>query len=273
MERDPRPPIQGRTLPSGPFEGPSGWIAGIGFGWLVLLRCLGLYLRILVGASRLDLPAFAAALRQAGLSILPAITLVSLALGLILGRQTQGILDQIDLPGLVLLSLVSTAVMEVVPILVGILVAGRAGVALAVRQATLAVSGELDGLLVSGIDPVRFTLGPVLLAMLLMSFAFTVWGTLTTLVAAALWLWLMANLPPALFLDALGHALAPTDLLEALSKPLLFAVLIALIATVNGMAAGRDPEGISRAATGTMIGAVAGILLADLAVILLVRGQ
>jgi len=44
------------------------------------------------------------------------------------------------------------------------------------RQATLAVSGEMDGLLVSGIDPIRFTLGPVLLAMLLMSFAFAVWA-------------------------------------------------------------------------------------------------
>ena len=49
--------------------------------------------------------------------------------------------------------------MELVPILVGILVAGRAGVALAVRQATLVVSGQMDGLLVTGTNPIQFTLG------------------------------------------------------------------------------------------------------------------
>jgi phospholipid/cholesterol/gamma-HCH transport system permease protein len=54
------------------------------------------------------------------------------------------------------------------------------------------------------------------------------------------------------------------DLAEALVKPLLFALVIALIATVNGSIAGRDPEGISRAATQTMIGAVTTILLIDL---------
>ena len=38
---------------------------------------------------------------------------------------------------------------------------------------------------------------------------------------------------------------------------------------VNGTAAGREPQGIGTAATRTMIGAVAAILVADLAVILL----
>lgn len=253
------------------FSGPTGWIEGIGLAGLVLARCLGLYFSILAGKARLDLPAFAASLRQAGLSILPAITLVSLVVGLILGHQSQSILGQLDLPGLILASGAYAVVMEVIPILVGILVAGRAGVALAVRQASLAVSGEIDGLLINGIDPIRFTLGPVLLAVLLMSFAFTVWGSLVTLGAAGLWLWGMAGLSPASLLDAFGRALAPGDLVEALLKPVLFSLLVAVIATVNGTAAGRDPEGIGQAATRTMVGAVAAILVADLFIVLLFR--
>jgi phospholipid/cholesterol/gamma-HCH transport system permease protein len=247
-------------------------VEGIGLAALTLLGCLGLYVRILVGRARLDLPAFAAALRQSGLSILPAITLVAAAVGAILGHQTEAVLGQFNLPGLVLLPITYGLVMELVPVLVGILVAGRAGVALAVRQATLTVSGEVDGLLVNGIHPIRFTVAPVLLAMLLMSFGFVVWVSLVTFAAAFLWLWAQVNIPPALFLDALAQSLSPSDLLEALGKPLLFALLIALIATVNGTAAGRDPQGIGEAATSTMIGAVAAILVADLLVILLVRG-
>lgn len=261
-----------RDAPDRPFAGPTGWVEGIGLAAFTLVGCLGLYLRILLGRARLDLPAFAAALRQSGLSILPAITLVAAAVGAILGRQTESVLGQFNLPGLVLLPITYGLVMELVPVLVGILVAGRAGVALAVRQATLTVSGEVDGLLVNGIHPIRFTVAPVLLAMLLMSFGFVVWVSLVTFAAAFLWLWAQLNIPPALFLDALAQSLNPSDLLEALGKPLLFALLIALIATVNGTAAGRDPQGVGEAATRTMIGAVAAILVADLLVILLVRG-
>lgn len=240
----------------------------LGLAAIVLMDCLNLYTRIVTGRDRLDLPAFAAALRQSGLSILPALTLVTGAVGVILGNQAGSLLKSFDLPGLVLLSVTYGVVMELVPVLVGILVAGRAGVALAVRQASMVVSGEMDGLLISGINPIQFTVGPVLLAMLMMSFAFAVWGTLITFGAAFLWLWGTASVPPALFLDALRLSLTPQDLVEALAKPLIFALVIALIATVNGTLARRGPQGVTRAATGTMIGAVTAILLLDLAFIL-----
>lgn len=256
---------------SGPFTGRTGWIEEIGFAAMTLAICMALYLRILLGRARLDVPAFAASLRQAGLSILPAITLVTASVGLILGRQIEVVLNQLDLPGVVLLTVTYATVLELVPILVGILVAGRAGVALAVRQATLTVTGEMDGLVVNGIHPIQFTVGPVLLAMLLMSFAFVIWGTLVTFAAAGVWLWGMSGISPASFLEALRRALDVPTLIESLIKPLLFALLIALIATVNGTAAGRNPEGIARAATRTMIGAVTAILVTDLLYILLLR--
>ncbi|MGB5834088.1 MAG: ABC transporter permease [Thiohalocapsa sp.] len=236
----------------------------LGLAALTLKLCLAHYLGILAGRERLDLPAFAAALRQSGLSILPAISLVMAAVGLILGRQAAGVLDNFNLPSLVLMSISYAVVMELIPLLVGIMVAGRAGVALAVRQATLVVSGQMDGLLVSGVNPIKFTTGPVLLAMLAMSFAFVVWGSLITLGTALLWLLTVSDVAPADLVDALRLSLTPADLAQALAKPLLFALVIALIATVNGSVAGRDPEGISQAATQTMIGAVTTILLIDL---------
>lgn len=253
-------------------SGALGWLARLGLAWLTLRACLGHYGAVLLGRARLDLPALAAALLQGGLSVLPAITLVAAALGMILGSQTASILERFNLPGLVLLSLTYGAVMELVPVLVGILVAGRAGVALAVRQATLTVSGEMDGLIAAGIHPLRYTVAPALLAMLAMSFAFAVWASLVTFAAALLWLWGSAGIAPAQFLEALRQALTPGDLAEALLKPVVFALLAALIAGVNGSLAGRDPGGIARAATRTMIGAVAAILLADLAFILLWDG-
>ncbi|MFP4496443.1 MAG: ABC transporter permease, partial [Halochromatium sp.] len=86
--------------------------------------------------------------------------------------------------------------------------------------------------------------------------------------AALLGLLAMADVPLYLFNEALRQALSPSDLLEALGKPLIFALVIALVATANGIAAGRDVAGVSQAATDTMIGAVTAILLIDLAFVL-----
>ena len=241
-----------------------GWVERLGLAAVTVRLCVGHYLGIVIGRQRLDLPAFAAALRQSGLSILLPLTVVTAAVGVILGRQAAGALDGFNLPSLVLLPISYAVVMELIPLLVGIMVAGRAGVALSVRQATLVVSGQMDGLLVSGVNPITFSTAPVLLAMLIMSFAFAVWGSLITLGTAAIWLLAVADVNPADLIDALRLSLTPADLAEALSKPLLFALVIALIATVNGSSAGRDPEGISEAATRTMVGAVTTILLIDL---------
>jgi phospholipid/cholesterol/gamma-HCH transport system permease protein len=248
------------------------WLDRLGLAPLALIECLRLYGSILQGKARLDLPSFAVALRQAGLSILPALTLVGIAAGAILGSQTQDILAWFDLPGLVLPAVIDGVVSQVVPILVGILVSGRAGVALAVRQATLVVTGERDALLVMGIDPIRFTLGPVLPAMLIMGCAAAVWGNLVTLGATAIWLGYTEDVPMALFLEVLTRTLSLSDCFEAVLKPMLFALLVALVATVNGLTAIRRPQDIDRAATRTMIGAVTTILLADLVWILVISG-
>jgi len=261
---------QRHAAPARPLcRGPTGWLEEVGLAWLALTACLGLYLRILAGQDHLDLPALAAALRQTGLSVIPAATLVAVALGLILGSQAESAFTDFGLPKLPVLALGLALVLQLVPILVGVLVAGRAGVALAVRQAGLTVSGEMDGLVATGVDPIAFTLGPVLLAMLLMSFALLVWVGLGTCAALAVWLWGRAGVPPGLFVDALRQAVHPGDILDALAKPLIFAVVVALIASVCGLAAGRDPAGVGRAATRTMVGAVTAILVTDLVFVLL----
>jgi phospholipid/cholesterol/gamma-HCH transport system permease protein len=262
----------GHAAPPRSHDTPPGALQQAGLAAVALGDCLALYLRILAGRERLDLPALTAALRQSGLSILPALSLISAAVGVILGAQTESLLGDFDLPGLVLLSVGYTIAVELAPILTGVLVAGRAGVALAVRQATMLASEELDGLLLCGINPIQFTLGPSLLAMLIMSFAFAVWSALVAFAAAGVWLWTQAGVPPALFLDALRASFEPGDLMAAFLKPPMFALTIALIATVNGNLAGRDPRGASLAATRTMIGAVTAILLTDLLFVLIRQG-
>jgi len=240
------------------------FLENLGLGFYVLLDCLRLYRDIFFGRRKLDLKMFVDDLREAGLTILLRITLVAIVVGLIIGIQSQNVLDKVNVPELLLGGVGLSIIKEFSPLLVGFFVAGRSGIALVVRIGSMVLNREIDGLIVSGMNPIQYIVGPMMLAMLLMSFGLAVWVGLVVLSVTSAWLWFQAAIPVTLFQESLGDVLEPSDLLISIIKPLVFSVLIVLIATVNGCRVGRHVEAVSQAATRTMISAIAAILLIDL---------
>ncbi|MGH8475308.1 MAG: ABC transporter permease [Methylococcales bacterium] len=239
-------------------------VENFGMGLFVFRDCVVLYRDILCGRNRLDLKILADDLRETGLSILPGVTLIAVLVGLIVGVETQTILDTVDIPDLLIGTIGLAIVHEFAPLLAGLFVAGRSGVGLAVRIASMVLNHEVDGLLVCGINPIQYTVGPMLLAMLVMSFGFLVWTELIVLSVTAAWLWFKAGISWVSFLDSLKSVLELSDVLISVIKPLVFSIFIALIAAVNGSRVDRRVEAVSRAATRTMISALAAIVLIDL---------
>ncbi|MGH8547726.1 MAG: MlaE family ABC transporter permease [Methylococcales bacterium] len=243
-------------------------LENIGMGLFVLRDCSRYYRDILLGRNRLDLKMFVDDLRETGLSILFGVTLVAVIVGLIVGKETENILGTVNIPGLLIGTIGLAIITEFAPLLVGLFVAGRSGVALAVRIGSMVLNHEVDGLVVCGINPIQYTVGPMLLAMLLMSFGLAVWTGLIVVTVTAAWLWFNAGISWSFFVDSLKSVLELTDVLVSVIKPIVFSVFIALIAAVNGSRVGRRVEAVSRAATRTMINAIAAILLIDLLFVL-----
>lgn len=233
-------------------------------GLFVLRDCSRYYRDILLGRNRLDLKMFVDDLRETGLSILFGVTLVAVIVGLIVGKETENILGTVNIPGLLIGTIGLAIITEFAPLLVGLFVAGRSGVALAVRIGSMVLNHEVDGLVVCGINPIQYTVGPMLLAMLVMSFGLAVWTELIVVSVTAAWLWFNAGISWSLFLDSLKSVLELSDVLVSVIKPLVFSIFIALIAAVNGSRVSRRVEAVSRAATRTMISAIAAIVLIDL---------
>jgi len=235
----------------------------IGYAATVFWECLRLYAAILLGRAQLDLPRFGHDSYDFSLVILPGVTVIAAAIGLILGIQTEQLLQTINLPTPAVGLLGDAIVTEFAPLLVGVLVASRAGVELAVRIGGMLNRHEIDGLIVSGINPVQFTVGATLLAVLLMSVTLVIWAQLVMLLAAGLWLAGFDAIPPGLFLNTLSESLLPGDLLLSMVKSLLFALLVTLIAATEGGTTGQRPDGISQAASRTMLQGIAWILAVD----------
>ncbi|MGR9106857.1 MAG: MlaE family ABC transporter permease [Gammaproteobacteria bacterium] len=243
-------------------------LENVGMGLFVFRDCVRLYREILFGRNRLDMKVFVDDLRETGLSILPGVTLVAIVVGMIVGKETENILNTINIPGLLIGTIGLAIVSEFAPLLVGLFVAGRSGVALAVRIGSMVLNHEIDGLVVSGINPIQYTVGPMLLAMLVMSFALAVWTDLVVIGVTAAWLRLQVGISWSLFLDGFISILEINDVLVSVVKPMVFSVFIALIAAVNGSRVARKVDAVSNAATRTMVSGIAAILLINLLFVL-----
>jgi phospholipid/cholesterol/gamma-HCH transport system permease protein len=236
----------------------------IGYAATLFWQCLLLYGRILIARERLDLPRFSRDSHELGLEILPVVTVIAATAGGILGVQAHSLLQTVDVPYLVMGIVAGSVVRELSPLLIGLLVASRSGVALAVRIGTMVGRQEIDGLIVSGINPVQYTVGATLLAVLTMSFALVIWAQLIMFLATGLSLSVVDAIPPGLFIDAITDTISAGDLLLSVAKTLLFGLLVTLIAATEGSSVSRRPDAISRAATRTMLQGIAWILLVDL---------
>ncbi len=239
-------------------------LAAVGFGATLLWDAL---YWLLLGRRR-DQPVRAAPVfaetMEIGIRALPIVTLLAFTIGLMLAIQAIDALETFGAQHQVTIGLALTVTREFAPLITGILVAGRSGSALAARLATMTINEEVDALRVMGIDPVRFLVVPSLVAMAVMLPALTLWTDFLALLGAGLYVSADLGMTMAAYVDQLHEYLEAGDVMHGLSKSLIFAVLITLIAVVDGASVTGGAEGVGRATTRSVVHAISAIILTDM---------
>jgi phospholipid/cholesterol/gamma-HCH transport system permease protein len=208
--------------------------------------------------------AVAAEMRQIGIDALPISTLLSATIGIMLALQGIDTLKTFGAEAQVVIGVAFSVTREFAPLITGILVAGRSGSALAARIATMTINQEVDALRVMGVDPVRFLVAPALLAALVMVPALTLWSALVSQLAAGLYVQADLHIGLAVYVQQTFDILDASDLIHGLSKSVIFAVLIVLIAVVNGASVRGGAEGVGRRTTRTVVHCISAILITDM---------
>lgn len=199
-----------------------------------------------------------------GVNAIPIVGLASFATGMMLAIQGIYTLRTFGAEDQVVLGIALSVTREFAPLITGIFVAGRSGSAIAARIGTMQISQEIDALRVIGINPVRYLVAPLLAAMLLTLPALTIMADLLALIGGALYCAGELSLPPAIFFSRTFEALAAADVLQGVSKSLVFAVVITLIGAGNGFGVTAGAEGVGRATTRAVVLGSIGIILADM---------
>ncbi len=207
---------------------------------------------------------------QIGIRALPIVTVLSMTIGIMLAIQGIHTLRLFGAESRVTLGIALSITREFAPLITGILVAGRSGSALAARLGTMNINQEIDALRVMGINPVRFLVAPSLVAMMVMVPLLTFWADFVGLLGAGLYVGIDLGMSLGAYFDEVFNLTTVDDLTHGLSKSVIFAALITLVAVVNGGNVTGGAEGVGRATTRSVVQAIAAILITDMLFVFIV---
>ena len=201
---------------------------------------------------------------EIGVAALPIVFTLSFAIGVMLAIQGIHTLKQFGAETQVVLGIALSVTREFGPLITGILVAGRTGSALAARIGTMQVNQEVDALRVMGINPVRYLVSPVMIAMLIMVPLVTLFSDCAALFGGAVYCNLALGLSYAAFWDQSTGFITHDDIMQGLCKSVVFAIIIALVGVSNGFAVTGGAEGVGKSTTRAVVLSITYIVVADM---------
>lgn len=208
-------------------------------------------------------PVFAE-MMEIGVRAIPIVSLLLFTIGVMLAIQGVASLKIFGAESRVIPGVALSVTREFAPLIVGILVAGRSGSALAARIGTMQVSQEVDALRVIGVNPVRYLVAPALLALLVMLPALTILGDIVAIFGSALFCAPVLDIDLYVYYLSTMDALDVGDIMQGLSKSFVFAMLVALVGASTGFAVSGGAEAVGRAATRAVVVSITAIIIADM---------
>lgn len=198
-----------------------------------------------------------------GLRSVVIVFFVDIFTGIVLAMQTA---YQLQKMGAVLYvaSLVAISLCrELSPVLTALVVAGRAGSAIAAELGTMKVTEQIEALEIMAINPTRFLAVPRFLALLVMLPALTILGNLSGILGGFLVGTSSLHINPDLYMATTFKYLALKDIYTGLIKAFVFGIIIALIGCFEGLNTKGGAEGVGRATTRSVVISFILIILAD----------
>lgn len=254
---------------------PRAWAAQVGRGAGAALAELGyaatllgesLYWLALGGRRRqpVRVAMVAAEMMEIGVRAIPICCLLMFTVGLMLAIQGLHTLQTFGAESKLVPAAALSVTREFAPLIVGILVSGRSGSALAARIGTMQVSQEIDALRVIGINPVRYLVAPSLVAMLVMLPALTVLADGVGILGAAVYGAPQLDIGIGVYVTETVNVLETGDVLQGLFKSVVFALLVALVSCSTGFSVSGGAEGVGRAATRAVVVSISVVVVADM---------
>jgi phospholipid/cholesterol/gamma-HCH transport system permease protein len=188
-------------------------------------------------ASGLIHPMIFAEIHRAGVRLLPMVSFLAFALGLVVIGQTVSLLNRIGAQNYAGIVMVTVIVRELGPLVTALLVLARVGTVIVIELSTNRATGEVEALEALGIDPIHFLVMPRVLGLAISIFALTVYMIIVALLSGYLFAFIQdVPLRPGEYFNQLTASLRWQDFVLLALKTISFGTVIAIVTCYQGLA-------------------------------------
>jgi phospholipid/cholesterol/gamma-HCH transport system permease protein len=244
-------------------------VAALGRGALAFLQAAGsLLIFAAEGLLNIFLPPYyprlvGRALFTMGFLSLPVVALTAIFAGMVIALQSYTGFARFSAQGATASIVVLSVTRELGPVLAGLMMAGRAGAAMAAEIGTMRVTDQIDALTTLSTKPMRYLVAPRLLAgiiaMPLLVVVADILGVLGGFIVATLKL----GFGSAGYIQSTFQILQPIDVWSGIAKAAVFGFVIALSGCFHGYRSRGGAEGVGNATTSAVVMASVLILSLD----------
>ncbi|MDG3006912.1 MlaE family ABC transporter permease [Paludisphaera mucosa] len=204
---------------------------------------------------------------QVAVRSLPIVAGAGLSVGLVTWFQTHRLLAAHGAEAALPSFLAVAVVVELGPLLAGVLAAGRVGAGLAAEMGVMSLNEEIDARIVLGADPIAGLVAPRVIACILAVPLLTVLVDASALVGALAAEGMAGNLSPQLFWRQSLVFLRLSDVIPATLKTAVFGLMVGLVGCWVGLESERSAEAVGRAATRGVVASTLAVFAANVALV------
>ncbi len=152
---------------------------------------------------------------------------------------------------------------EVAPVFAAIMVAARAGSAIAAELGNMRVTEQIDAIATMGVSPVQYLLTPRLLASVIMVPLLCILYASVGMIGAYLVAVGLLGGDPGVFMQSIRDTAVPADIFMGVGKALVFGFLISAISCRHGFFAAGGARGVGVATTRAVVQSCVTLLIAN----------
>jgi phospholipid/cholesterol/gamma-HCH transport system permease protein len=191
-----------------------------------------------------------------GVQSAPIVLLTSLFIGMVISFESAQNAVSYGVSDLVGGAVAYTTARELGPMLTAVVVAGRAGAAMAAEIGSMVVTEQIEALKALGLSPTRMLVVPRLLALMAMLPILTILSDIIAIAGGAFLARAQAHIPYEVFLQSVREFATFEDFMKGMIKALVFAVTIVLISCYQGLGTRGGAAGVGKATTGAVVNSI-----------------
>jgi phospholipid/cholesterol/gamma-HCH transport system permease protein len=198
-----------------------------------------------------------------GVNSIPVVLITALSTGMVLALQSYNGFRRFNAESLVGTVVSLSMTRELGPVLTGLIVAGRAGAAMAAELGTMKVTEQIDALTTMAVNPIKYLIVPRVLAGLLMLPILTIFADMTGIAGGYFVAVNILDVNPVTYMRRTIDYLELADVFGGLLKAGVFGIIIANISCYKGFHTEGGAEGVGKATTGAVVISSMLILISD----------